>query len=547
MGVLIGVIVDFFLAKAFYDIACKKGHTEKTYFWVPFLLPIIGYIMVLALPDNSAGASQPAKISNVAKDDEKLYSLPNSLYAIGSPVIISSGQLYKAAGGDAILAQLEIENISSEVIKAAKVKLELLDTAERPLNQSMEHQYLDLNAKRGDNFGSKILFAVPNMEARAFTAKVIEVIFNNNSIWSENGDVWEPLCEQTTAAQELEDKELIKQYSLEYGADSAYIYLEKKDLWFCACGKKNKNSEDSCWGCGKSRESLKKYDRSTLQQDCEERLKKEAEDAEKLRVEKEKRKKKILKIASIATPSIIVCAALLFVLINYIIPASNYNKGVSFYEAKNYESAIAAFEAAGEYKDAQEQILACYYEEGQSFYEDGDYEAAIEAFEAAGVAYYYAEGLLYQKEGNYTSAIEAFEKAGEYQDAAEQAKLCFNEWAGTLKKSDNSDEVPNIYKVNAFNVDVTLKLADVELTLDYDSKYAICTGQVKNTGEKTYYFIRVECAFEDKDGNVLDTDWTYAVGTEGLKPGEAIEFKLSVTKDYNIKSGTVSILDCYVG
>lgn len=81
------------------------------------------------------------------------------------------------------------------------------------------------------------------------------------------------------------------------------------------------------------------------------------------------------------------------------------------------------------------------------------------------------------------------------------------------------------------------------LSVSSNSSYTICTGKVKNTGEKTYKFIEIKGAFKDKSGNVLDTDWTYAVGSEGLAPGESSEFRLSVTQDYLIETCSVSILD----
>lgn len=43
--------VASYLANCFYDIACEKGFVERRYFWIPFLLGIVGYIMVAALPD----------------------------------------------------------------------------------------------------------------------------------------------------------------------------------------------------------------------------------------------------------------------------------------------------------------------------------------------------------------------------------------------------------------------------------------------------------------------------------------------------------------
>lgn len=82
-----------------------------------------------------------------------------------------------------------------------------------------------------------------------------------------------------------------------------------------------------------------------------------------------------------------------------------------------------------------------------------------------------------------------------------------------------------------------------DLEWDNNSSYNVCVGKVKNTGEKTYYYVEVKGSFKDSSGNVLDTDWTFAAGSEGLAPGESSSFRLSVDKDSDITDCSVSILD----
>ena len=47
----IGIAVDFFVAKEFYRVAVMKGWSDRKYFWFPLLLCVIGYLLVIALPD----------------------------------------------------------------------------------------------------------------------------------------------------------------------------------------------------------------------------------------------------------------------------------------------------------------------------------------------------------------------------------------------------------------------------------------------------------------------------------------------------------------
>lgn len=86
-----------------------------------------------------------------------------------------------------------------------------------------------------------------------------------------------------------------------------------------------------------------------------------------------------------------------------------------------------------------------------------------------------------------------------------------------------------------------LKIENIQVTSN--GSYDICTGSVKNTGTRTYTFVEVKGAFKDEAGNVVDTDWTYAVGSEGIAPNESSTFRLSVDKKKEIKSCSVSLLD----
>lgn len=78
---------------------------------------------------------------------------------------------------------------------------------------------------------------------------------------------------------------------------------------------------------------------------------------------------------------------------------------------------------------------------------------------------------------------------------------------------------------------------------DSNSLYTIATGSVTNIGNKTVKFVTIKVSFKDKNGNVIDTDSTYAVGSEGLEPGESSKWTASVDRDYSIESYSVSVLD----
>lgn len=82
------------------------------------------------------------------------------------------------------------------------------------------------------------------------------------------------------------------------------------------------------------------------------------------------------------------------------------------------------------------------------------------------------------------------------------------------------------------------------LTLDKSSKYTTkATGSVYNYGTKTVNYVKVKVSFKNSSGTVIDTDWTYAVGSEGLKPGESKKFTCYADYDSRITSVTSEILD----
>ena len=63
IGLIIGLLVLFFAAGEFQEIAEMKGHESRRYFWWTFLTGFVGMLMVIALPDRKAPASvsQPSR------------------------------------------------------------------------------------------------------------------------------------------------------------------------------------------------------------------------------------------------------------------------------------------------------------------------------------------------------------------------------------------------------------------------------------------------------------------------------------------------------
>jgi hypothetical protein len=64
-----------------------------------------------------------------------------------------------------------------------------------------------------------------------------------------------------------------------------------------------------------------------------------------------------------------------------------------------------------------------------------------------------------------------------------------------------------------------------------DGDYMYLEGKVRNTGTKTVSFVKVAVEWLDASGTVLDTDYTYAVGADTLRPGGAKSFSIMTRAD----------------
>lgn len=91
------------------------------------------------------------------------------------------------------------------------------------------------------------------------------------------------------------------------------------------------------------------------------------------------------------------------------------------------------------------------------------------------------------------------------------------------------------------NAEYDLKISNIKLS--ENSSYTKVTGTITNYGTTSYGYVKVKGSFETSYGTVVDTDWTYAVGSEGLSPGESKSFSMSVPKNYSIDNCEITIID----
>ena len=360
----------------------------------------------------------------------KRFALSENLYSVGAPVVIAAGALQKDNQTGKVFAQLKIRNIQDKVIKAATVKITPFDTVGKPLGGTADYQYLDLSAKRDTDFGQKTPVMLKEAATRSFAASVSEVIFSDNSTWTASNEAWEPLSAPVTPDKEFINGELAKQYRVKYGTDCTCVFKKEKDLWRCACGAVNHDSEMNCHTCQRAAAALAALNVEELKADRDKRLAAEQKKAAEEKAAAEAQAKKTKKIAMIAAP-IVVAAIVAAVLISGRMEKSAaYNAAVALAEAGQYDEAIAAFTELGEYKDSAEQIRETQYAQAVHLVEDGEYNKATSIFTALGDykdskdsaeqsanAGEYQDALGLLDAGRYGEARAAFEALGDYKDA----------------------------------------------------------------------------------------------------------------------------------
>lgn len=68
-----------------------------------------------------------------------------------------------------------------------------------------------------------------------------------------------------------------------------------------------------------------------------------------------------------------------------------------------------------------------------------------------------------------------------------------------------------------------------------DGNFMYLKGKVRNKGSAAVKFLKVGVEWLDANDQILDTDYTYAVGLEGLDPSAAKSFSIMTTLDRRMK------------
>lgn len=352
---------------------------------------------------------------------------------------------------------------------------------------------------------------VPNEEIRRIELEESQICYSDGTVSTYLGkDIREF---QLTNFDEDMNGATIRAIKDRYGEKLCVHAAEFNCGWICSCQRLNNTPVQKCSCCGNDKTDILNLNnpetvaRILSEYQLKEQKRQETEKATAIQKEKENKKRKAK----------ICIGAIIGVIIAIIIGRTMIMAGrTTFASEAEMKEALQGTYTYYEGYEAQRQIEI----KGDQFryiykYTDSNLWMDIDWYPEKGVIHTF-EDIVVTNNGDLKVDGELYEQGG---------------YMST--KSNYTSSYESGYSVLKITVD----------SVSHNSGYTVCTGSVKNTGNKTYKYIEVKGSFKDSAGNVIDTDWTYAAGSEGLSPNESTTFRLSVTKNLDIKSCSVSLLD----
>lgn len=394
------------------------------------------------------------------KQLDELSRTKENLYKEGSPVVLQSGAICREDEG--LFALLSFRSISPSPISSVMVDLHVFDRANNEVEVVRDYLYLVDKASRGTDFGGDTPIEITNSSAVSLSVAVRRVAFGDDSVWDGSNSIWfEAIPGRKTLEEELEEPETVEQFCRDFSKDlcqkpetkAAFVPMEYKDLWFCACGEINHRDEENCYACNAMYLPQHTHLGNRVQiasnliahkkdlADKAEKARLEAErlaaaaaaakaEAERLAAEerarqeaKAKRAKKMKTLAlSISIPLAIAIAIYIYVLNVFLIPEQKYQDAKEMLSIGRYDEAITAFSAMHGYGDSVNMVVEAKYQKAEQHLKDGEFDEAVSGFEAIQEERDVEESI---KRAKYQKALAIFEKK-----SYEEALALFTELAG---------------------------------------------------------------------------------------------------------------------
>lgn len=229
---------------------------------------------------------------------QRIYALPENIYAKGAPVILVAGVLLYDNVKDRMVIQMKLKNISDKRIRATIVSFVIYDEEGIALNEIISHGY-EMDANVDSYFGDRIAVQLPSKNSTSFSVIALDVAFQNGEVWSSATDEKFFLIKRPkTLDDALCENELIEQFIENTNEKAKYFPKISDSYWICSCGEIHEKGTESCQNCNINLAQLiKNMDINKLRDDFEERKHKEQKELEIRR--KKKRKTLLMCIAVI--------------------------------------------------------------------------------------------------------------------------------------------------------------------------------------------------------------------------------------------------------
>lgn len=369
---------------------------------------------------------------------------------------------------------------------------------------------------------TEIRVKLPSNEIKRLELEECQICYANGTVSTYQGknEIDFELEEFTYAGQERVELNALKDV---FDSKVTYNPIETEHGWICTCGRLNGVDDIACSLCNHTKNEVK-FNLSESGRKAAVEKKKALDIQRKEEAEREaKEKAKADRNKKIGIGVVITLAIIVICLIA---------NSVTMSKREIYSSEDAM-------RSAMQGKWTHYYDgySGKSamwqWVIDGDtayriYNSDDELENGRDITWNPSKGTF--KIGSYNIVVE---KGG--RSFIEDGDDVF-EKGGYLSSSDSSSQSSSYESAYT-----ALKFSNIKVSSN--SSYTICTGTVTNNGNKTYKFVQIKGSFKDSSGTVIDTDSTYAVGSEGLAPGESKTFRMSVDKNYQISSCSVSIYD----
>lgn len=435
---------------------------------------------------------------------------------------ITNIQAQVVSDNDSAKAIISFENLGYGIITAIKFNAKGYNSFGDEVLVAGKNNFLIIiqDIKVKENFVAEgITVKLPNAEIRKIEIEECQICYANGDISTYDGKKEIEFELEEFTFEEREIRDALRDV---FDEKVTYNLLENEHGWICTCGRYNDNGRAKCSMCGHSKEEV----RSALSEEGKQKAveDKKALDLKRNREAEEKAKEKAIAYRK-KKIGLGIVVAIVIVLICLISNSIKMSKRETYTSIDSMKSEMQGkwthySDDYGLGRDALWQYVIDGDKAYKIYYSDDemDYGYDIKWNPSNGTFTIGGNTVVVEKGGRafVEGSDEVYERGG---------YLPFSD------KSSSTYSYESVYSALEFS----------NLRISHNSSYTICTGTVTNNGSKTYRFVQIKGSFKDSSGTVLDTDSTYAVGSEGLAPGESKTFRMSVHQNNDISTCRVSI------